>query len=439
MLPGVTNYSGWAARGAAAGGVGSLLGQIAGVLDAPRKLAWSYLPGLHDENTGEAYTGEQVGQNVIDAVRGDEPGTSHSPLANILGVGLQTALDPLTFAAGPIAGMVGGRAGLAAARVGGAERAAAQALETAPLLEQAAARAGGDYGTVALGKGYPAGLVRDALAGGGTDPLRKYGGVAGLGSVVNQPKSKFLFDQLERQGYGSAVLDADKNLTGKMLLAGDPQTRGLFAPKGGQIQQLAEVTPEMRGPLAPIFGVPTTPPTSLGEAVGAGTLDQLHSQSPILQAMMGEAHSDLPARIADINARAAAANAEVQAKMAARQAGHAIPLDAPLDPFGRPLDPFGRPQNVDPARHWYPQEKAAEIEAARAQQELEATQQLRGVPVPPGVMHGMDPARGGNILGRAAAESRAAAAPGGALAQAIRGSPLDRLYARLLTKNRLGV
>jgi hypothetical protein len=113
-----------------------MLEELGNALSAPRRWLWGMLPGLHDPDSGEAYTGHQVAQHLgMDA---------DSPWTTALGVGLEAAGDPLNLAI-PLAGRAVGAAGKALA--GGAEgmmplrRAFTVAKDAAPVGESAAGRA----------------------------------------------------------------------------------------------------------------------------------------------------------------------------------------------------------------------------------------------------------------------------------------------------------
>ena len=326
--------------GLAGGAAGSLAGSLLGVLDAPRRALWGLVPGMHDPESGEAYTGEQLVRNLA-GVSGDEESLLLPALTGVLGAGVQTALDPLTFAAGPLGGLLGGRLGRAASNVGTVNRAAragrgASALggaaDAAEFAARGAAEAAPDLGTVALGSrgGYPTDALRQALSTGNLSSLRPHGGVSGLGTVINRPPSQFLVDQLERQGFGSSILGPEGELTERFLLAGDPATRALFAPRGGHLRQLAEVAPDARGPLHPLFASPVPPP-SLGEVLPMSELDELASRSPMLSALLGDVGgfrglAGLPAQEgADLLRRAAT---ETEAGLGALRSGLAAsPLE----------------------------------------------------------------------------------------------------------------
>jgi hypothetical protein len=98
-----------------------VLDEIVNTLQAPKKWLWGMLPGLHDEQTGEAYTGAQVAHNAF----GTDP---EGVWGKALGLGLDIAGDPLNLIGagvgraigglGKLAG-VGGEAATAAAEAGG--------------------------------------------------------------------------------------------------------------------------------------------------------------------------------------------------------------------------------------------------------------------------------------------------------------------------------
>jgi hypothetical protein len=67
-----------------------MLQEIADLLSAPKRALWSVLPGLHDDQTGEAYTGSQVAHNAF----GTDP---DSFWGKALGFGLDVAGDPLNL------------------------------------------------------------------------------------------------------------------------------------------------------------------------------------------------------------------------------------------------------------------------------------------------------------------------------------------------------
>jgi hypothetical protein len=67
-----------------------MLQEIADLLSAPKRALWSILPGLHDEQTGEALSGSQVAHNAF----GTDPG---SFWGKALGFGLDVAGDPLNL------------------------------------------------------------------------------------------------------------------------------------------------------------------------------------------------------------------------------------------------------------------------------------------------------------------------------------------------------
>ncbi len=84
--------------GAAGGGIGGLLGQVGDTLSAPRRALWG-AAGLPDS-----------GSEVLHQYAGMDPS---SPWTKALGMGVEMAGDPLTyagFAAGAVPGLLGGRA-----------------------------------------------------------------------------------------------------------------------------------------------------------------------------------------------------------------------------------------------------------------------------------------------------------------------------------------
>jgi hypothetical protein len=276
------------ALGAAAGASGSLAGQLLGGLDAPRRWLWGLIPGLHHDDTGEALTPEEAGQGLF----GDSTPLT-SGLSRLAGIGLATAIDPLTFALGPLAGALGGKAAATASAVGLANRAGAAGLESIPALTHAAEAAGAaakavpTYETLAnvAGRQIPTQAVQDALMYGNLGSLRRHGGVSGLGTVLKRPQSEFLVNQLERQGLGSSLLDEAGNVTDKLLLSGDPEVRRYFAPRGGHLRQLDVIPPDFKGPLyGALHEAPPMP--SLGEALGGDVLDKATRKNPLLQQLM---------------------------------------------------------------------------------------------------------------------------------------------------------
>lgn len=297
---------GFAGLGGLAGATGSMAGDIFGVLDQPRKWLWRNVPGLHDPDSGEAYTGDELAGRLMDNPPGG-PGEGESLLPGIgqrlLGVGLQTALDPLTFLAGPLGGLVGGKAAQTLGTVRMANRTAEQLDAVNALMRASEAAAGAaknvpDFSTIATaaGKQVPADVVREALVAGNPAKLRGYGGMGALGSTIKRPPSQFLVDQLERQGFGASVMDPAGGVTDKFLLSNDPSARQLFAPRGGRLMQLADVDPAARGPLwaaiNPEAAAAASVPPPLSSVVPHEVLDPLSRNNPILAAMMREPGMD---------------------------------------------------------------------------------------------------------------------------------------------------
>jgi hypothetical protein len=281
-----SQYGRAAAIGAGAGATGSLAGQLFGFLDLPRQGLYRLLPGFHDDE-GNPLTGSQVAGNALD-IDPDSLG------GRIAGVGLDTVADPLTWLAGPLGSVAGKRGSVAAERIMQANRTAetaGQAISGLTAAEQAAKAAAAnvpDYANVLMGgRTIPTEAVASFLGGEGPRALRGLGGASALGSTIKAPPSDFLIHLLERQGYGSRMFDPEGNPTGRLLLAGDPETRSLFSTSGGRLRQVGDVRPEMRGPLHPLYNE-QPPAPSLGSVVGTDELDRLGRVSPLLEALMNE-------------------------------------------------------------------------------------------------------------------------------------------------------
>jgi hypothetical protein len=186
---------------------------------------------------------------------------------------------------------------------------AGQAISGLTAAEQAAKAAAAnvpDYANVLMGgRTIPTEAVASFLAGDGPRALRGLGGASALGSTIKVPPSDFLIQLLERQGYGSRMFDPEGNPTGRLLLAGDPETRSLFSTAGGRLRQVGDVRPEMRGPLHPLFNE-QPPAPSLGSVVGTDELDRLGRLSPFLEELMqrqGVTHAAFPSLPADVAAQ----------------------------------------------------------------------------------------------------------------------------------------
>ena len=121
-----------------------MLQELIDALQAPKKFLWSMVPGLHDPNTGEAYSGAQVAQNAF----GTDP---QSVWGKALGFGLDVAGDPLNLIA-PMAvrgvgalgrglGLLGEGAGAAAQGAGAVAQGAGTAADVAGATAQGAGAA----------------------------------------------------------------------------------------------------------------------------------------------------------------------------------------------------------------------------------------------------------------------------------------------------------
>jgi hypothetical protein len=104
-----------------------ILDTAADVLQAPKNFLWGMIPGLHDDDTGQAYSGSQVAGNLF----GTDP---DSVWNKALGFGIDVAGDPLTWAAPLIGKGVGAAArglGLMGDAAGAGASAAADAASSA--------------------------------------------------------------------------------------------------------------------------------------------------------------------------------------------------------------------------------------------------------------------------------------------------------------------
>lgn len=207
----------------------SFLSDVGDVLQAPKNALWSVIPGLHDDS-GNAYSGSQVAHNLV--------GTDEDSVwGKALGLGIDVAGDPLTWAA-PLIGRGVGAAARGLGFLG--DTAGAGASVAADAGAATDALAGAMKSAEPLASAWDAALPAAAGSDGGSAaamlPLRRrFGMVKNVTPIPQEPRSPSELARMMEVATGNYNrLIADPNLMFAGEMTGPIENKWLMQKALGQ-------------------------------------------------------------------------------------------------------------------------------------------------------------------------------------------------------------